>query len=144
MYENQKALDILEFAIRAEIKAFAFYNFIANKIEEKELRFLCKNLAQDEKLHRLMLEDRYTFLAEGKKCKVDEEYKFEKDPAISSFGREELLKLAIDMERTAQQYYFNKSKEISDKKGKEILLELYNVETEHERKLTALLNSNSE
>src|SRR4030042_3589029 len=105
MHENQKALEVLEYAIQAEIKAFNFYHYIANKIEEKELRFLCKNIAQDENLHRLMLEDRYSFLGEGKKCKVDEIFKFEEDLSISSLDRNGLLRLAIEFERIAQENY---------------------------------------
>ena len=141
MYENQKALEVLEIAIRDEIMAFNFYNYIAKKIEDKNVRFLCKNFAQDENLHRMMLEDRYTHLGEGKKCVIDEEFDFESDPSISTLGRNELIKLAIQYERKAQQFYFNESKSMPDKKGKEVLLDLYNTEQEHEAKLTELLES---
>jgi rubrerythrin len=141
MNENQKALEVLKYAIKAEFKAFAFYNFIANKIDDKEVRFLCKNLAQDEKLHRLMLEDRYSHLSEGRKLILDVEYKFEDDPSVSFLDRMGLLKLAIDYEIKAQQYYLDKSKQISDDKSKQILLDLYNTEQDHERKLTTLLYS---
>jgi len=139
--ENLKALKVLEQGIFAEVKASAFYNYITQKIENKDVRFLCRNLAQDEKLHRLMLEDRYTFLGEGKDCKVDDNIDFNNDPTVSSMTQKDLIKQAIDCEIKAQEFYLSKSKEMDDKKAKKVLLDLYNMEQEHEAKLKKLLET---
>ena len=57
MQENQKALEALEFAIRDEVRAYNFYKLLAEKTEDRKVRYLCKNLSQDELIHRKMLED---------------------------------------------------------------------------------------
>jgi rubrerythrin len=141
MNENKSALEVLEFAIRCEIKAYNFYHYIANKIEEKDVRYLCRNLAGDEKIHRNVLEDRYMHLSEGKKCEIVEEVNLDNVSSVSSLGRNGLLEVAIKMEKNAQDYYYKQSKIIQDKKSVEILLDLYNTEKEHEERLTTLIES---
>jgi len=139
MNENQKALEVLKFAINNEIKAFNFYNYIASKIEDRSVRYMCKNLAGDEKIHRMILEDRYKHLSEGEDCVVENEVNYENIPSVCSLGRDELIEMAIKLERNAQEYYLNQSKIIEDSKSAEVLLDLYNTEKEHEEKLKTLL-----
>jgi rubrerythrin len=140
MLENQKALEVLSTAICREIKAFKLYLYMKDRIEDKKVRFLCKNLAADEDLHRKTLEDRYNNLAEGKNFVVqDKDVELHSVGAVTTMNRVDLINLAIKLEKQSQEFYLNQSKKIDDKKSYDILRDLVEIEKEHERKLTEIL-----
>ena len=136
MNENQKAIEILGNAIKKEIKSFNLYNFIAKRIDEKKVRFLCKNLANEEDLHRRMIEDRYIFLSEGKVPMISvDNIHFDEIPSVSIKDRDELLQMAVAMEENSIEYYQKQLNLIDDEKGREILEDLLSFEKEHKRKI---------
>ena len=143
MNENQKALEILRIAIRMEIEGHKFYQFIADRIDDKEVRYLCKNLARDEEVHRRMLEVRYNHLSEGKIFQPGEDIDIENISNIADMGKAELLEIALGLERKGLEYYSSNAKVVSDRKSKEILLDLVDFEKEHEMKLLKILEENS-
>jgi len=139
MNENQKALEILGIAINMEIKNYNLYIYMSDKIEDKKTRFLCKNFAQDEEIHRRMLEDRYNHLSEGKNFEPSSEVEIDKISNVAYMNRRELLTIALKMERNGIEFYQTKSKTITDPKSKEILGDLVEFEKEHEEKILAIL-----
>ena len=141
MLENQKALEALEYAIRDEIRAYTFYDTLGKKVEDKKVRYLLKNLCQDEVIHKKMLDERYVHLSEGKEYKYDEKTEFDFNSDVSLKNRKEILEMAVELEIKAKEFYLSQAKLVPDNKCQEIFRDLAIFEEEHRIRLMELIES---
>jgi rubrerythrin len=135
-------LEVLGVAIRSEVEAHRFYTRILKRVQNPILREKLSRLAGEEKRHRQILEERY-------KKSSGEEY-----PPLPAKGGpegkgqisrnltpEEVLKLAIRMERQAASFYQREAQKSMDLSGSFMLEYLADFERNHERSLEAELKA---
>ena len=135
-------LEVLGKAIRAEIEACRFYTQAMKKTSNPLLREKLSRLAGDEKRHRQILEERY------KKNTGEEPGPLPppagpegKGPAPKDLTPQEILTIAIQMEREAARFYEREARKSSDMSGRFMLEYLADFERGHEKALETELKA---
>jgi rubrerythrin len=135
-------LEVLGVAIRSEVEAHRFYAQALKAVRNPLLREKLSRLAAEEKRHRQILEERYKrssgeeFPAIPRKGGVEGKGKMPKDLAP-----EGILKLAIQKEREAAQFYRQQALKAADMSGRFMLEYLADFERSHEQSLQAELKA---
>jgi rubrerythrin len=135
-------LEVLGVAIRSEVEAHRFYTQALKAVRNPLLREKLSRLAAEEKRHRQILEERYRrssgeeFPAIPRKGGVEGKGKMPKDLAP-----EGILKLAIQKEREAAQFYRQQALKAADMSGRFMLEYLADFERSHEQSLQAELKA---
>lgn len=144
-------LDILKTAILLEKRGKAFYETVAGKTDDEDVKKIFSIMAQEEQLHIEFLSQHYKnfeqsgkFKEVGMQPKADEsvaDMVLSKDISkrISAAGFEAAaISAAIDMETKAIEVYSNRAKESSDPVEKELFDFLANWEKSHHKILHEL------
>lgn len=149
--EKNTALDILKTAILLEKRGKAFYETVAGKTDDEDVKKIFSIMAKEEQLHIEFLSQHYkNFEQSGNFKKVDMQPKADESVAdmvlskeisnrISAAGFEAAaISAAIDMENKAIEVYSRRAKESSDPVEKELFDFLANWEKSHHKILHEL------
>ena len=125
--------EILAIGIRAELEAIEAYSKLAEQIQEPLLQDRFNALAKDEDRHRIILEGLYNENFPGKPMSIPEKSGVPKiHPIISQENTvTEILKLAMDAEKLAEDYYKELAEQFEDNEKKDLLNYLANIEGGH-------------
>jgi len=125
--------EILAIGIRAELEAVEAYSKLAEQIKEPLLQDRFFALAKDEDRHRVILEGLFQENFPGKPMSIPEKSGVPKiHPIISPENTvAEILKLAMDAEKLAEDYYKNLAEQFEDNEKKDLLNYLANIEGGH-------------
>lgn len=149
--EKNTPLDILKTAILLEKRGKAFYETVAVKTDDEDVKKIFSIMAQEEQLHIEFLSQHYkNFEKSGSFSKVEMTPKADEKIAdmvlskeiskrISSAGFEAAaISAAIDMENKAIEVYSQRAKESTDQVEKELFDFLANWEKSHHKILHEL------
>ena len=130
------SLEVIGFAIRSEEDAAKFYSHIAQMIENDLVRAKYQHLAKEEVMHRKLLIQHYMDMSGDteKPPKIPGEPQTAEGGAIPeaiSDSLEDLLKLAIEREYKARDFYRQAATSSADLSGKRLLEYLAHVEQGH-------------
>ena len=138
VWEEMGALEALRIAIYNEQAAFDFYKSLLNVIENEGGKNTFTFLAEDEKRHRQLLEDRYqkesggqTFVFDARRAKkvnVDVD---------SQAGALDAVDMAIEAEKAASDFYTHGAEKTRDAGGKRMFESLAEDEDRHYEILVA-------
>jgi rubrerythrin len=135
-------LEVLGKAIRSEIDAYRFYTQAMKKVINPILREKLFRLAGEEKRHRQILEERYKKnTGEGRAPMVRSSGPEGRAPTPKDLTPEEILTVAIQMEREAAGFYRREAQKSSDMSGRFMLEYLADFERGHERALETELKA---
>ncbi|MBN1381997.1 MAG: ferritin family protein [Deltaproteobacteria bacterium] len=133
---------IISHAIRQEVEAFTFYNAVADRTKDANLKRLFKDLAQEEKKHKLTLEECLEKGTGKMHFSESADYKvvdaLPTPPLTPDLKPVEGLVIAIKKELEAMQMYTQLAKASADAAQKNIFLELASMERGHKSKLEDL------
>ena len=130
------SLEVIGLAIRSEEDAAVFYTHIAQLIENDLVRAKYHHLAKEEALHRKLLVQHYKDLS-GDKTKpppipgAPQTAEGGAVPQDIADSLEDLLKLAIEREYKARDFYRQAASTSADLSGRRILEYLAHVEQGH-------------
>lgn len=149
--KTNTALDVLKTAILLEKRGKAFYETVAGKTDDEDVKKIFSIMAQEEQLHIEFLSQHYknyeqsgNFKEVGMQPKADEsvaDMVLSKDISkrISAAGFEAAaISAAIDMETKAIEVYSKRAKDSSDPVEKELFEFLANWEKSHHKILHEL------
>ena len=149
--ENKTALDILKTAILLEKRGKAFYETVASKTDDDDVKKIFSIMAQEEQLHIEFLSQHYknyeqsgSFKDVSMNAKADESVadmvlSKEISKRISAAGFEAAaISAAIDMESKAIEVYSNRASESSDPVERKLFDFLANWEKSHHKILHEL------
>jgi len=131
------SLEVVGMAIRSEEDASRFYGRISKLIANPEIKKKYEDLAREEVGHKQTLIDLYREIADG----MPDPPPIPGSPETAEGGDvppeiqdsiEELLKLAIQRERDAYDYYSRAARQARDASGQRVLQQLADVEHDHE------------
>jgi rubrerythrin len=135
-------LEVLGKAIRAEREAYRFYTAATKETRNPILREKLRKLAGEEKRHRQILEERYRKNTGEERVPVSPPAGPEgKGPAPQDLKPEEILSVAIRMEREAAQFYQREARKTEDMSARFMLEYLADFERGHEKALEAELKA---
>lgn len=135
-------LEVLGKAIRSEAEAYRFYTATMKKTNNPILREKLSKLAGEEKRHRQILEERYRKSTGEERVQLPPPAGPEgKGPAPKDLQPEEILTLAIRMEREAAQFYQREARKATDMSGRFMLEYLADIERAHEKALETELKA---
>lgn len=125
--------ELLAIGIRAELEAIEAYSKLAEQIQEPFLQDRFNSLAKDEDRHRDILEGLFKENFPGKPMSLPEKSGVPKiHPIITPENTvEEILKLAMDAEKLAENYYKDLAGQFEDNEKKDLLNYLANIESGH-------------
>jgi rubrerythrin len=136
-----KALDyrlIISIAVANEIEAYEFYQGFGEKMEDRNLRTIFLELAEEERKHRSSLED---LLSSGKPIHFDEIRDYEisqtiERPKLSlNMKPSDAIALAIKNEEDAMTMYSELAKSIAPPDQKQMFESFARMEQQHKVKL---------
>jgi rubrerythrin len=149
--KTNTALDVLKTAILLEKRGKAFYETVAGKTDDEDVKKIFSIMAQEEQLHIEFLSQHYknyeqsgNFKEVGMQPKADESVadmvlSKEISKRISAAGFEAAaISAAIDMETKAIEVYSKRAKDSSDPVEKELFEFLANWEKSHHKILHEL------
>jgi len=129
-------LEVLGKAIRSEIEAHRFYTQATKRTANPLLREKLSRLAGEEKRHRQILEERYRRNTGEKKPPLPRSRGPEgTGPMPEDLSPEEILKVAIKMEREAAGFYLREAQRSRDMSARFMLEYLADFERGHEKAL---------
>lgn len=135
-------LEALGKAIRSEVEAYRFYTQVMKKTSNPILREKLSKLAGEEKRHRQILETRYLKSTGEERAPLPPPSGPEgKGPAPKDLKPEEILTIAIQMEREAAQFYQREARKSSDMSARFMLEYLADFERGHEKALETELKA---
>lgn len=130
---------IISLAIEGEKEAFTYYNSVAEKTIDKNLKAIFKDLAEEEKKHRITLEgflskspDKLHF-SESKDYRIADA--LPTPPLSNDLKPVDGLVIAIKKELEAMQMYTQLANTSTEEMQKNIFLELASMERGHKSKL---------
>jgi erythrin-vacuolar iron transport family protein len=137
MERKLTSLEVIGMAIRSEEDAAKFYGHISTMTENDLVRAKYRQLAKEETGHKKVLVNLYTKMtnAKGPPPKIPGEPDTAEGGVVPdeiSGSLEDLLKLAIDRERKAKDFYRDAAAKATDLSGERILRYLSDVEHGHE------------
>lgn len=137
--KNEGFKKIILDAIDKEVESYTFYTAISERVADKALKGIFKELAEQETMHRKTLQE---YLVGGKKeLKFDEVKDYHlsdtiKSPELSTEMKPlDGLKLAIKKEEEAKQMYEKLASASVDTDQKKIFDELSKMELGHKARL---------
>jgi rubrerythrin len=135
-------VEVLGKAIRSEAEAHRFYTAAMKRTSNPILREKLAKLAGEEKRHREILEARYRKNTGEERVSLPRPDGPEgKGSAPKDLTPEEILKVAIGMERAASQFYQREARKAGDLSGRFMLEYLADFERGHEKALEAELKA---
>ncbi|MFH0800373.1 MAG: ferritin family protein [Pseudomonadota bacterium] len=136
MKEDLTVLEILGLAVRSEEEAAAFYGSLAEMIKNDLVRARYESLAKEEVAHRQMLVALYRKMTGEKgappRIPGDPETAEGGRPPASQDSLEGLLKLAIERERAAHDFYLRAASGAVEPTARRIFEYLADIERSHE------------
>jgi rubrerythrin len=138
--EKAKFIEIMDIAIKSEIEAHEFYKKVAERVEDKSVKKIFQDLAEDELGHRELLE-KYKFnpdmpmkfQAPQTDFHLAEEMEL---PALTTEMKPaDALALAMKKEQYAVTFYQKLAAQTDDEQVKMMLLEIANMELNHKQNL---------
>jgi rubrerythrin len=152
---TQKSLDALSNGINAELAAYVFYKHACKRVNNEELLTLLLKLADEEKNHYWTLETEYDSLVRSEKWvtyndimrkerfpEIPEEMAETHRQRIDKLGitsdPQKILKMAIELEEEARDFYKTQIAKVEDPAAIEIYTYLAKFEQGHVSVLTAL------
>jgi rubrerythrin len=140
------AVEVIGLAIRSEEEAAKFYGHLSRRIKNDVVRQRYRHLAQEEMNHKEKLAALYRKMVGSD----DIPPRVPGDPDTAEGGTgpevglesmEELLRIAVQREQEAQDFYREAASNAKDPSGERILLYLADVEHSHEMILKAELEA---
>ncbi|MBS3818652.1 ferritin family protein [bacterium] len=134
--------ELLGFAVRSEIDSNQTYSNLAHRLKNPLLKEKFQLLAYEETKHKETLENLFGSIFPGEQIRVPEkqsEELFKKIQVTPSSSLVDILKQAMDSEKSAENFYANLAKQIENTK-KRILEYLSKVEHSHFRMLEGELS----
>ena len=137
MERNLTSLEVIGMAIRSEEDAAKFYGHISNMTENELVSAKYRELAKEEAGHRKVLVNLYKKISNT----IENPPRIPGEPDTAEGGAvpdeisgslEDLLKLAIERERKARDFYKDAAAQATDLSGERILRYLSDVEHGHE------------
>jgi rubrerythrin len=129
-------LEVLGKAIRAEADAYRFYTGAMKETKNPILKEKLSKLAGEEKRHRQILEQRYRKNTGEARIPLPSSGGPEgKGPSPKDLKPEEILTVAIEMEREAARFYQREARKAEDLSGRFMLEYLADFERGHEKAL---------
>jgi rubrerythrin len=142
--KKEESLKILRMAIQAEIEGYEFYMVAAEKTQDSLAKEMFQSLAQDEVMHRQVLEERYKHLIEkgrwqphqklaGRPAKGPHSPIFKALAKAAKGPHFEMSALSVGalLEQKAMEFYRNSAREAPDPEAKALFEELAAWEEEH-------------
>ena len=130
---------IISLAIEREAEAFTFYNSVAEKTIDNNLKAIFQELAEDEKKHRITLEGFLSKDPDKLHFSASKDYKIADalptPPLSTNLKPVDGLVIAIKKELEAMQMYTQLANTSTDEAQKNIFLELASMERGHKNKL---------
>ncbi len=128
--------EVLEFAIDREIDANQFYLALADRVDDKEMREIFEDLAQEELEHKAKLE--LELMKMGKTVEIKQPletpqrtYIISDNQSLLDMDYESMLKLAMEKEEAAFRLYVSLVPNAYDTESREMLLGLVQEEVRH-------------
>ncbi len=143
MGDKQMLADLLKTAIKGEIDGYTFYDLLAKRATDDDARRKLEGLRDDEKRHRVTLEEMYHKYVGGEIGELPEKgltplaEVFRKGQLDKRKTETEFINLAIEAELAATQYYQEKMESSSDAQFREIFDRLAAEEHSHYELLQA-------
>ncbi len=124
--------EILAIAIKAEINAQAIYKLLAERITNQLVKEKFLHLAEEEKKHQQILAGKYEEVTEGEKPVIPQTGRSEAEGSLlQDYSHEAGLKIAIQAEENATNFYLNAAKKSRDINGRFMFEYLVNFERGH-------------
>jgi rubrerythrin len=138
MMKTEDYKKVISFAVEKEIEAYDFYQSVYNKTSDSNLKAIFKDLADEEKKHRNLLENllsrpRPFHFNETKDYKVSETV--DKPKLTLSMKPVDAIALAMKNEEEAMHMYSELAGVSTDPEEKEMFMSLSNMELGHKMKL---------
>jgi len=129
---NLTVPEVLAVAIRAEINAQSIYLLISEKITNNVVKEKFIHLSQQEQKHEEILTAKYQEVTQGTKPLIPEKGRSEvEENLLKDYSHEAGLKLAIQAEENAANFYLEASKNSRDINGRFMFEYLANFERGH-------------
>ncbi len=131
-WERIDDLEALRIGIQSEIDAYHYYKDAQKHFNDREAKELLAALANEEKKHRLRLEEEYARLS-GKRLlyiNLPKKRRLAK-PFLPEASDLEILSVAIEQEREARDFYEKAAKRTIDPQGRLVFEELIKEEQRH-------------
>lgn len=127
-------IEVLGIAIRSEVSSYALYNQLSKRVENKMVKNRLIYLGDEEKNHRIILTDMYGDLTGEKYPSIPPTGNLRQfvDVPIEEMNNLEVLKLAARKEELASKFYSAAINTLEDRKAKELLDYLSEMETGHQ------------
>ncbi|MCT4614701.1 MAG: ferritin family protein [Marinifilaceae bacterium] len=147
MKEFNSLNDILDFAINEEQKAADFYNDLADKVSQPEIKdcfhqYALEELAHKAKLESIKANENFVFTSEKVADLKIADYLVDVDANKESFSYQEALTLAMKKEKSAFRLYSDLAKAAKDEKAKAVLEMLAQEEAKHKLRFEVEYDSN--
>lgn len=124
--------EILAVAIKAEMNAQAIYKLMAERITNQLVKEKFLHLAEEEKKHQEILTGKYEEATEGEKPVIPQTGRSEvEESLLQDYSHEAGLKIAIQAEENAADFYLNAAKKSRDINGRFMFEYLANFERGH-------------
>lgn len=132
--------EVLEFAINLEVKAINFYTNLAQKAKTPTVRSVCEGLADEERTHKVKLEDvqkmevkefSITPVSNLKIAEILENIDFQDE----NFSYQKALTVAMKREKFSLDLYTQLSEDATDPQLKELFKFLAAEEGKHKHKI---------
>ncbi len=131
--------NIISLAISREVESYVFYRSVSEKVSDKNLKSIFKELAADETKHRELLEGYLAKPVAELHFDSAKDYKLsktiERPPVTIDLKPIDGMKLAIKKEEDAMEMYTQLASASNDPAQKKIFLELAKMETGHKARL---------
>ncbi len=141
MADSIESIDeILGFAVSREIEANQFYNYIAKRMMDPQMRRVCEEFAEDELEHKAKLE--FELMKVGEVVgdfDISNYVSKTGDPMTMDY--EELLILAMNKEEISINLYSDLAEVVKDEQSRETLLALAEEELMHRQRFEAEYHS---
>lgn len=136
MIEPDDCYEIFQLAIAKEIEAYNFYLALADRVKDRQIRKVFKDLAKEELEHKAKLELEVmktgkTVAVEQKPLRPERNYILSDDELPLDMDYKDLLLLGIEKEEAAFRTYVNLSASVLDEESREVLLAIAEEEVKH-------------
>ena len=132
-HEKDPLLSIMEKAMAEELKARDFYKKMSKQLEDKAARNKFDIMSDTENRHYEIIkkwyEKHYGQSAKTKKLNAGRALKVKKPGEKASY--EDIIKIIIDAEERAHEFYKAAAKKTKDKQAKELFKKLSDMERAH-------------
>ena len=138
--------EILEFAISREVEAYHFFQVLAGRVENPQIRKVFEELAQEELEHKAKLELEViktgrTISEELTPPRPESEYFISDGPSTLDADYKDMLLLGMEKEEASFRIYVNMIANVHDEELRELLLALAEEEIRHKLRFENEYNS---